>query len=97
MIPVGGLARHCMICRVAVPVSVTAGRARAGAAYWLAGSAGRLAGAELDLRRLDSAAAVDATPLVRYTNRFLDIKGGNVYKWIPVSNHRKTLPGNEAD
>jgi len=42
--PMGGRARFCVVCRVAVPAGVADGQARAAAAHWLAGSAGRLAG-----------------------------------------------------
>ena len=50
------------LCSSPAPADVAAGRARAAAAHWLAGSAGRLAGARrpvraLAVRQLDSAAA----------------------------------------
>jgi len=37
-------ARRCVIYRVAVPAGVAASRARAAAAHWLVGAAGRLDG-----------------------------------------------------
>jgi len=37
------------LCSSPTPVDVAAGRARAAAAHWLAGSAGRLAGAAWDV------------------------------------------------
>ena len=62
--PMGGRTGTA-VCSSPAPVDVAAGRARAAAAHWLAGSAGRLAGwlhrpgRALAVRRLDSAAAGD--------------------------------------